>query len=107
MIKQYVDKLFVQLRKEAANNEPVDMLKWYNFTTFDIIGDLVFGEPFHCLDNSDYHPWIAMIFAGTLQLALALHVRNTLVQCAVEGARYGARADVDPGAAVGRVDYSW
>ncbi|KAH8632599.1 Isotrichodermin C-15 hydroxylase [Alternaria alternata] len=64
LIKQYVDKLFVQLRIEAAKKEPVDMLKWYNFTTFDIIGDLVFGEPFHCLDNSDYHPWIAMIFAG-------------------------------------------
>jgi cytochrome P450 len=42
----------------------MDMLKWYNFTTFDIIGDLVFGEPFHCLDNSDYHPWVSMIFAG-------------------------------------------
>ncbi|RYN87356.1 Isotrichodermin C-15 hydroxylase [Alternaria tenuissima] len=64
LIKQYVDKLFVQLRKEAAKKEPIDMLQWYNFTTFDIIGDLVFGEPFHCLENSNYHPWIAMIFAG-------------------------------------------
>ncbi|KAI8942932.1 hypothetical protein NX059_000970 [Plenodomus lindquistii] len=64
LIKQYVDKLFVQLRKESAKKAPVDMLKWYNCTTFDIIGDLVFGEPFYCLDNSDYHPWIAMIFAG-------------------------------------------
>lgn len=32
----------------------------------------------------------------------ALHIRNTLLQCAVEGARYGARADVADGAAVGR-----
>jgi cytochrome P450 len=64
LIKQYVDKLFVQLRREAVQQGPTDMLKWYNFTTFDIIGDLVFGEPFHCLDNSDYHPWVSMIFAG-------------------------------------------
>ncbi|KAG9195827.1 hypothetical protein G6011_00948 [Alternaria panax] len=64
LIKQYVDKLFDQLRKEAAQEGPTDMLQWYNFTTFDIIGDLVFGEPFHCLDNSNYHPWISMIFAS-------------------------------------------
>lgn len=37
-------------------------LQFYNFTTFDIIGDLVFGEPFGCLQNSDYHPWVALIF---------------------------------------------
>ncbi|KAL1793786.1 hypothetical protein ACET3X_008768 [Alternaria dauci] len=64
LIRQYVDKLFVQLRKQATLQEPTDMLKWYNFTTFDIIGDLAFGEPFHCLEDSDYHPFIAMIFVG-------------------------------------------
>ncbi|WP_149202141.1 TadE/TadG family type IV pilus assembly protein [Actinotalea subterranea] len=36
------------------------------------------------------------LFAGVLQLALALHVRATLVDCAAEGARYGALADRDP-----------
>jgi cytochrome P450 len=64
LIKQYIDKLYVHLRKNAAQHKPTDVLKWFNFTTFDIIGDLVFGEPFNCLDNSDYHPWVAMIFAG-------------------------------------------
>ena len=28
------------------------------FTTFDIIGHLAFAEPFDCLSNSDYHPWV-------------------------------------------------
>lgn len=36
----------------------------YNYTTFDIIGDLAFGESFGCLETSDYHPWVAMIFAS-------------------------------------------
>src|SRR5690606_7069729 len=36
------------------------------------------------------------LFAAVLQLALALHVRTTLIDCAAEGARYGALADVDP-----------
>lgn len=64
LVKQYVDKLFVQLRKHADQQEPTDMVKWYNYTTFDIIGDLAFAEPFGCLDSSDYHPWVAMIFSG-------------------------------------------
>lgn len=39
---------------------------------------------------------VALIFAGTLQLALALHVRNTLVDAAAAGARYGTLADRSP-----------
>lgn len=40
----------------------VDMVPWFNFTTFDIFGDLGFGESFQCLQNSAYHPWISRIF---------------------------------------------
>ncbi len=37
-----------------------------------------------------------LLFASVLQLGLALHVRATLVDCAAEGARYGALADRSP-----------
>lgn len=37
-----------------------------------------------------------VLFAGVLQLALVQHVRSTLVDCAAEGARYGALADRSP-----------
>lgn len=37
-----------------------------------------------------------LLFAAVLQLALALHVRSTLIDCAAEGARYGALADRTP-----------
>lgn len=42
------------------------------------------------------------LFLGILQLALVLHVRNTLVAAAAEGARYGATADRGPSDAVAR-----
>lgn len=35
-----------------------------------------------------------LLFLGIVQLALSLHVRNTLVACAQDGARYAANADV-------------
>ena len=47
---------------------------------------------------------LTFLFLALVQLGLALHVRNTLVASAAEGARYGADADRDPaaGAAVTR-----
>ena len=47
---------------------------------------------------------LTLLFLALLQLGLALHVRNTLVASAAEGARYGANADRDPaqGAALTR-----
>jgi hypothetical protein len=37
-----------------------------------------------------------LIFIGVAQLAVILHVRNTLIDCASEGARYGGLADRTP-----------
>lgn len=36
------------------------------------------------------------VFLAVVQLALALHVRSTLIDCVAEGARYGALADRSP-----------
>ncbi|KAF9882844.1 hypothetical protein FE257_004956 [Aspergillus nanangensis] len=58
----YVDKLIDRLKETAESQSQADMVKWYNFCTFDIIGDLAFGEPFGGLDNSEYHHWVATIF---------------------------------------------
>ena len=38
---------------------------------------------------------LTMLFVSLLQVALVLHVRNILIDCATEGARYGALADRD------------
>ncbi|GAA3321269.1 hypothetical protein GCM10017711_00520 [Paeniglutamicibacter sulfureus] len=42
------------------------------------------------------------VFLAILQLTLALHVRNTLMDAAAAGARYGTLADRGPGDGVGR-----
>ncbi len=39
---------------------------------------------------------VTLLFLSVLQLGLIVHVRTTLVDCASEGARYGARADRTP-----------
>jgi hypothetical protein len=40
----------------------LDLKSWMNYTTFDITGDLMFGEPFDCLKNNELHLWIGLIF---------------------------------------------
>jgi cytochrome P450 len=65
LIQQYIDLLIKRLHENCAGgNKALDLVQWYNWATFDIIGDLAFGEPFGCLEKSDYHPWISMIFAS-------------------------------------------
>jgi cytochrome P450 len=65
LLLSYVDLLIKRLYEVGnGGNSPLDMVKWYNFTTFDLIGELSFGESFHCLENSAYHPWVSMMFDG-------------------------------------------
>jgi cytochrome P450 len=58
----YVDLLIRQLRENAA--QPQNMVAWYNWATFDIIGDLTFGESFHGLRDQRWHPWVQTFTEG-------------------------------------------
>ena len=45
---------------------------------------------------------VTVLFVAVIQLTLLLHVRNTLIDCAAQGARYAAAAGREPGDGVGR-----
>jgi hypothetical protein len=45
---------------------------------------------------------LTLLFLAVVQLAVVIHVRNTLIDCAGEGARYGALADRSPQAGTQR-----
>jgi hypothetical protein len=45
---------------------------------------------------------LSLVFVAVVQLAVTLHVRNTLIDAATEGARHGARAGAGPQDAVRR-----
>ncbi|KAF5007928.1 hypothetical protein FDECE_5844 [Fusarium decemcellulare] len=70
IITAYVDTFVQRLHQECEGGaKSLDMAQWFNFTTFDIIGDLAFGESFGCLDNRKYHPWVQLIFQGVKEIA--------------------------------------
>ncbi|PGH13960.1 hypothetical protein AJ79_03375 [Helicocarpus griseus UAMH5409] len=63
LINKFID-LFIQRLHEQCEDgsKPLNMVKWYEWATFDIIGDLATGESFGCLENSRSHPWMVVLF---------------------------------------------
>lgn len=66
IVQQYtsllVERLHEQAEKTGNKGVELDIVPWLHYTTFDIFGDLGFGESFDCLQDSKYHPWIALLF---------------------------------------------
>lgn len=61
-LKRYTDLFVDRLSNTAATGEAVDVTRWFNYLTFDLVGDLAFGESFGCLTESRMHDWVALIF---------------------------------------------
>ncbi|KAL6158808.1 hypothetical protein ACJBU6_02985 [Exserohilum turcicum] len=73
MIGRYITLLIKRLREHCVDSDridqatggpakkDIDIKMWYNWTTFDVIGDLVFGEAFGSLENAKYDPWVEAI----------------------------------------------
>lgn len=61
IVQSYIDQLIRQINVHATGKKGEEMVKWFNFATFDIIGDLAFGDPFGSLDDGKPHFWVSMI----------------------------------------------
>lgn len=80
LVKRLQDLVKVA-EKGGSSSQEVDILEWYSFATFDIIGDLLFGESFHALETSDHHPWVKnlMAYFKPSTRLMALHHFGTLL----------------------------
>ncbi|KAE8382756.1 cytochrome P450 [Aspergillus bertholletiae] len=61
VIQRNINLLVEKLHGEVAAGKTPEMTTWFNYATFDLIGELAFGETYGCLENSHYHPWVEMI----------------------------------------------
>ncbi|KAL1641275.1 hypothetical protein SLS58_006177 [Diplodia intermedia] len=77
LFRGYVELLIAKLL-ELGTSEPdakVNMVDMYNFTTFDIMADLTFGEPLKLLEGSAYNAWVHGIFAAVKFFGLSTTLR--------------------------------
>ncbi|KAF1937114.1 cytochrome P450 [Clathrospora elynae] len=62
VVERYVNLFMTQLEAPMAGRQwtakTVNFEKWFNFLTFDLAGDLTFGQSFDCLKNGKAHFWV-------------------------------------------------
>lgn len=73
-IQGFVELLLKGL-KESAGTGYTNLSQWYNWTTFDMIGDLAFGDSFHCLETKTTSPWIEAVFGSVKALVFTMVIR--------------------------------
>ncbi|OAX80637.1 hypothetical protein ACJ72_05023 [Emergomyces africanus] len=65
LITQHIDLLMKRFYElGGGGSKTLDLTEWYNYATFDIIGDLTFGESFGCLENAYFHPFVKLILTS-------------------------------------------
>jgi cytochrome P450 len=70
VIAGYVDLLVEGIRRRSEKGEELNMSKWYNWVTFDVVGDLVFAESFGCLEGERGHPFVNLVTGIGSQAAM-------------------------------------
>ncbi|KAI1414401.1 monooxygenase [Hypoxylon sp. FL1857] len=71
-IKALVDTFISQLYQKRGG--PVDATAWTNYLTFDIMGEVGFGEDFGCVTTGNEHPAIKSIHDHMYILGILSHV---------------------------------
>ncbi|OJD14471.1 hypothetical protein AJ78_05182 [Emergomyces pasteurianus Ep9510] len=65
LITQHIDllvKRFYELG--GGGSKSFNLIEWFNYATFDIIGDLTFGESFGCVENAYFHPFVKLMLTS-------------------------------------------
>lgn len=63
ILQHFTDLLIRRIHECLDGNPgPVNLFEWFNWTTFDLIGDLSFGEPFNCLQEAKFSEWVALVY---------------------------------------------
>ncbi|KAK6226055.1 benzoate 4-monooxygenase cytochrome P450 [Colletotrichum tabaci] len=61
LIHEYVDKLMRRLADVAESRTPTEIGRWFHITSFDIIGDLTFGQSLGGLDSNEVHHVVNLV----------------------------------------------
>ncbi|KAK9415588.1 putative Cytochrome P450 [Seiridium unicorne] len=70
LVSQSVDKFICSLGVKGLSPGGCDLSALLEMLTFDVTGELAFGESFGCLDKDVHHPWISVTFGALMQGAL-------------------------------------
>ena len=61
-VKMFNDKLIQRVSEHK--NGPIDMRKWFNLYSFDVMGELAFGKNYNMLDSGELHWALELLQKG-------------------------------------------
>ena len=61
IVQNCVDGFVRKLLKIGGTDGELNMTVWYEMIAFDILGEMAFGESFHCIESEKPHFWQQMI----------------------------------------------
>ncbi|KAK2752024.1 2og-fe oxygenase family protein [Colletotrichum kahawae] len=61
IVHSVVDGFIDRLESNGTSRKGLDMTKWFEMVAFDILGEMAFGESFHCIETGKSHFWSDMI----------------------------------------------
>ncbi|RDL29909.1 Uncharacterized protein BP5553_10536 [Venustampulla echinocandica] len=76
-ISELVNELVAQL--ESLKSQPVNASLWFNFYSFDVMGDLAFGQSFDMMKNQEQHFALKLLQAGMAPLGILTPIPWILV----------------------------
>lgn len=69
LISGVIDQFIEQIGKLGADG--IDITMWFNLMTFDVIGELAFGESFGGVASGKLHFWIAIVVESMAKASLS------------------------------------
>lgn len=61
LVSTVIDRFIEMVGKTGASHEGLNMTEWFNILTFDIIGELAFGESFGGIQSGELRTYIGVV----------------------------------------------
>ncbi|KAH7322518.1 putative cytochrome P450 [Stachybotrys elegans] len=71
LVSESIDLFVSQVGRYGKEAGGVNLTKWFNLMTFDVIGELAFGVSFEGLKTAETHSWVQTVLASMGQASLA------------------------------------
>ena len=77
LIEEYVNLMIAKLKEQIAvgsGRAVINIIDWFDFITFDLLGEFAFSESFDCVKSGKAHPWVSITLGFAKSLGLMASV---------------------------------
>ncbi|KAL8724112.1 MAG: hypothetical protein Q9166_008124 [cf. Caloplaca sp. 2 TL-2023] len=76
IIQSSIDAFIDKIGPESSTPKGLNVGEWYQMVAFDILGDMAFGESFHCIENGKPHFWPELILEHLFFITVVDNLRR-------------------------------